>query len=137
MSASQARKQCRAHGLHLLLEHECLSGTEAVGLTHPALFAFQRVATNPRVFAHPITLDEAGEHIRLWLDRTVAQLPQPPADHVADVIALLNVAGGTAGNLVTDAQVAARARSYRAVIHTADRDFLRFQSIRCHFPLDG
>lgn len=49
---------------------------------------------------------------------------------------LLGAAGGAAGNLVTDAQIAALASSYRAVVHTADRDFLRFPDVRCHFPLD-
>jgi hypothetical protein len=26
--------------------------------------------------------------------------------------------------------------SYRAVVHTADRDFLRFPELTCHYPLD-
>ena len=37
---------------------------------------------------------------------------------------------------LTDAQIAAMALSHRAVVHTADRDFLRFPEVRCHFPLD-
>ena len=37
---------------------------------------------------------------------------------------------------LTDAQIAAMALSHRAVVHTADRDFLRFPQVRCHFPLD-
>lgn len=115
----------------------CLSGREPVGLTHPALFAFLRIATNPRAFANPMTLDEASEHVLSWVSRRVSQILQPPSEHAADVIALLKSGGGTAGNLVTDAQIAALAQTYRAVIHTADRDFLRFPSIRCHYPLDA
>ena len=115
---------------------DCLSGKEPVGFTHPTLFAFLRIATNPRVFANPMTLDEAAAHIDQWLGRSVAQVLQPPSDHTAEVIALLKTAGGAAGNLVTDAQVAALAQSYKAIVHTADRDFLRFKTIRCHFPLD-
>jgi uncharacterized protein len=114
----------------------CLSGRETVGLTHPALFAFLRVSTNARVYEKPMTLAESAEHIRSWLARRVSQALQAPADHVQQVIGLLESAGAAAGNLVTDAQIAALALSHRAVVHTADRDFLRFRGVRCHFPLD-
>ena len=115
---------------------DCLSASEPVGLTHPTLFAFLRVATNPRASANPMTLEEAAEHVFMWLGRRVCQVLQPPSDHVTDVIALLK-GTGTGGNLVTDAQIAALAQTYRAVVHTADRDFLRFEAVRCHFPLDA
>jgi toxin-antitoxin system PIN domain toxin len=114
----------------------CLSGQEPVGLTHPTLFAFLRISTNVRIYANPMTLAESGGHVRSWLARRVSQVLQPPADHANQVIALLESAGGTAGNLVTDAQIAALALSHRAVVHTADRDFLRFADVPCHFPLD-
>jgi uncharacterized protein len=65
-----------------------------------------------------------------------SQVLEASADHTEQVVRLLEAGGGTAGNLVTDAQIAAFAQSYRAVLHTADRDFLRFPDIRCHFPLD-
>jgi toxin-antitoxin system PIN domain toxin len=114
----------------------CLSGQEPVGLTHPTLFAFLRISTNGRIYATPMTLQESSEHIGSWLARQVTQVLEPTPDHTADVIGLLNAAGRTAGNLVTDAQIAAFAQSYRAVVHTADRDFLRFPGVDCHFPLD-
>lgn len=115
---------------------KCLSGDEAVGLTHPALFAFVRIGTNPRVFTSPLTLAAAAAHVRSWMARRVCQVLQASGDHAARVIDLLDSAGGAAGSLVTDAQIGALAIAYRAVVHTADRDFLRFQEIRCHFPLD-
>ena len=114
----------------------CLSGQEAVGLTHPTLFAFLRISTNARIYANPMTLAESAKHLHSWLARRVSQVLQAPADHVHQVVALLESAGGTAGNLVTDAQIAALALSHRAVVHTADRDFLRFSEVRCRFPLD-
>jgi toxin-antitoxin system PIN domain toxin len=115
---------------------ECLSGQEPIGLTYPTLFAFLRIGTNGRIYTVPMTLGEASEHVRSWLARRVTQVLEPSADHTSQVIGLLEAAGGTAGNLVTDAQIAAFAESYRAVVHTADRDFLRFPQIHCHFPLD-
>jgi len=116
---------------------DCLSGQEPVGFTHPTLFAFLRVATNARAFAAPLTLMEAAEHVQSWLARRVAQVLQPPSNYVVDVVDLLKAAGGAGGNLVTDAQIAALAHAYKAVVHTADRDFQRFSGIRCHFPLDA
>jgi len=115
---------------------ECLSGREPVGFTHPTLFAFIRIATSSKVYANPMTLAEAAEHVRSWLARRVSQILQASADHAEQVIVLLQAGGGTAGNLVTDAQIAALALAYRAVIHTADRDFLRFPGVRSRFPLD-
>ena len=115
----------------------CLSGREPVGLTHPTIFAFLRIATNPRVFTNPMTLAEASGHLNVWLSRRVSQVLQPTSEHASDVIALLQAAGGTAGNLVTDAQIAALAQAHRAVVHTADHDFLRFPATRCVFPLDA
>jgi uncharacterized protein len=115
---------------------ECLSGQEAIGLTHPTLFAFLRISTNVKIYTNPMTLTEAAGHLRSWLERRVSQLLAAPAKHAEQVIGLLEAAGGVAGNLVTDAQIAAFAQSYRAVVHTADRDFLRFPEVRCHFPLD-
>jgi hypothetical protein len=114
----------------------CLSGREPVGLTHPTLFAFLRISTSARIYADPMTLAESSSHIRSWLARRVCQVLQAPADHVNQVVGLLESAGGVAGNLVTDAQIGALAVSHRAVVHTADRDFLRFPEVRCRFPLD-
>ncbi len=123
------------HGVARAWWQACLSGREPVGLTHPTLFAFLRISTNARVYEKPMTLAESAGHIRSWMARRVSQVLQAPADHAQQVIALLESAGGVAGNLVTDAQIAALALSHRAVVHTADRDFLRFRAVRCHFPL--
>lgn len=115
---------------------QCLSGDEAVGLTHPTVFAFLRISTSPRIFANPLTLAASAAHVRSWFTRRVCQALQAAADHTTRVIDLLESAGGTAGNLVTDAQIGALAITYRAIVHTADRDFMRFPDVRCHFPLD-
>ena len=57
-----------------------------------------------------------------------------PVQRVLELLAAVSSAGG---NLVTDAQVAATAIAYRAVVHTADRDFMRFPGLTCHYPLSG
>jgi uncharacterized protein len=113
----------------------CLSGREAVGLTHVTLFAFLRISTSGRVYEQPLALDEAANHIRSWLQRSVTRLLLPDDEHFERAVELLEAAG-TGGNLVTDAQIAALALAYRAEVHTADRDFLRFPGLACRFPID-
>ena len=114
----------------------CLSGNETVGLTHPVIFAFVRIGTSTRAFANPMTLPEVSDHIASWLARGVTQVIEPDVDHLRRVLELLAASGSAGGNLVTDAQIAAIALSHRAVVHTADRDFMRFPGLNCQYPLD-
>ena len=114
----------------------CLSGTEPVGLAPVVAFGVVRIGTNSRVFHNPLTPMEAAEHVRSWQSQPVVQILEPQADHVAHVLKLLETLG-TAGNLVTDAQLAALAIEHGAVLHTADSDFLRFRGLRWLNPITG
>lgn len=114
----------------------CLSGGEPVGLTHPVLFSFIRIGTSFRAFERPLSLEQAAELVTSWLDRQVTRLLLPDVDHVHRVLSLLEGAATAGGNLVTDAQVAAIAIAHGATVHTADRDFARFQGLDCYYPLD-
>jgi len=115
---------------------ECLSGTEPVGLAPVAVFGFVRIGTSRRVFGNPLTPLEAAEHVRSWQAQSVVQILEPGPDHIAKVLKLLETLG-TAGNLVTDAQLAALALEHGAVLHTADSDFLRFRGLRWFNPISG
>ena len=53
-----------------------------------------------------------------------------------EVLALLGETG-TAGNLTTDAQIAALVRQEKAILHSNDTDFQRFPGIRWLNPLTG
>lgn len=113
---------------------ECLEGDEAIGIASVTAFAFVRIATNPRVFTMPMSAREAIGHITQWLDvpdvRFVeAAYPNRVFDLVKEI--------GTAGNLVSDAQLAAIAFEEGGVVHTADHDFRRFKGLRCVYPLDS
>lgn len=116
---------------------QCLSGVEAVGLTHPVLFAFLRIGTNARAFTNPLSLPDANAIVRSWLEASPIQVLLPGADHLQRVLHLLEQAASSGGNLVTDAQIAALADACRATIHTADGDFRRFKAVRTHYPLDA
>jgi predicted nucleic acid-binding protein len=79
---------------------------------------------------------EACKHVRSWLAQAAARIVEAGPDHAGQVLTLLE-AIGTAGNLVTDAQIAALALEYGAVLHTADADFLRFPGLRWFNPITG
>lgn len=115
---------------------ECLGGPEPVGLPRVVIFGFVRVATNPRVFERPLTAAEAAGRVRSWLAQSNVQVLDSGPRHVEHVLKLLEGLG-TAGNLVTDAQIAASAFEYEAILHTTDADFLRFPSLRWFNPLTG
>ncbi len=113
---------------------ECLSGSEPVGLPPVILFGFLRISTNPRVFKNPMTPSEASQHIRSWLAQPVAQILEPRSEHIEQVLQSLEKLG-TAGNLVTDAQIAALAGEHDATLHTNDTDFMRFPGLKRFNPL--
>ncbi|MGD0835687.1 MAG: TA system VapC family ribonuclease toxin [Polyangia bacterium] len=113
---------------------ECLDGHEVVLLPEVVVFGFVRVGTNARAFHHPLTPAEAASHVRSWLGQPVVRAPEAMPDHCERVLSLLEQLG-TAGNLVTDAQIAATAISNGAVLHTADADFMRFPGLRWLNPL--
>ncbi len=113
----------------------CLGGTVSVGLCQPVLFAFLRIGTNRRAFREPLSLEVAADLVAEWIAHPVTRLLLPGEDHVRQVVELLAAAGTSAGDLVTDAQIAALAIVHRAEVHTADHDFRRFPGLSCHYPL--
>ena len=113
-----------------------LSATEPVGLCPVVAFAFLRLTTHAKVFAQPLTAAEASGHIASWLARPNVRLLVAGPGHLEAVCRLLTKAG-TAGNLVTDAQIAALALEYDATVHGADTDFARFKGVRWKNPLES
>lgn len=98
------------------------------------VFAFLRLSTHGKVFDHPLTVSEASQRIASWLARPNVRLLVAGPGHIVSVCRLLARAG-TAGNLVTDAQIAALALEYGATVHTADTDFARLAGVSWENPL--
>jgi len=113
---------------------ECLSGTETVVLCPLVLAAFVRLATHPRVFEHPLSVEVASGHVLGWLERRVVRTVAVEVQDLRAAFALLCRAG-TGGDLTTDAQLAALALRLGATIHSADTDFLRFSGLKVHNPV--
>ena len=124
------------HGKATAWWQACLSGDDLVIMPEVVVFGFLRVSTSARAFRHPMTAEEAAAHVRSWLEQPVVRVPESAPDHVERVLGLLTGLG-TAGNLVTDAQIAAVALEHDAVVHTTDADFIRFGGLRWLNPLTG
>lgn len=114
----------------------CMTGAEEIGLATVVVFGFVRLITNPRIFQNPYTAKEAAQRAESWLVRPQVRIIDPSPHHIADVLGSL-LESGTAGNLTTDAQIAALARQEKAILHSSDTDFLRFPGIHWHNPLTG
>jgi uncharacterized protein len=110
-----------------------LEGAEAVGLAWIALLAFIRIGTNPAILRTPMTVDEATGQVDVWLGAPAAVVAQPTARHVGLLRGLL-LETGTAGNLTTDAHLAALAIEHGADLVSYDRDFARFAGVRHRLP---
>lgn len=113
---------------------DCLSGDEPVGLCGAVLFAFLRIGTNRRAFAHPMGISEATAHVRSWLQRSISEFLALEEGDLAQAMEWLDGLG-TGANLTSDAQIAAIALRCRATVHTADLDFQRFAGVRWRNPL--
>jgi hypothetical protein len=83
-----------------------------------------------------MTAAEAAGHVRSWLDQPPVQVLASGSDQVMDTLTPLETLGA-AGNLVTDAQIAAWVMDHEAVPHAADADFVRFPRLRGFNPITG
>jgi toxin-antitoxin system PIN domain toxin len=112
---------------------ETLSGSEEVGFAWVVILAVLRLTTKPSVFARPLRTAEAFDVIDDWLAQPCALLLNPTVRHVALMRGFLTAAG-TAGNLTTDAHLAALSVEYGATICSYDADFSRFPGVQLTNP---
>lgn len=110
-----------------------LAGQETVGFAWAVLLAFLRLATHAAVFPRPLSLADATGILRSWLGQPSAVVIEPTPRHL-DVMGGLLAETGTAGNLVSDAHLAALAAERDAVLVSYDTDFGRFRGVRWARP---
>ncbi len=111
-----------------------LSGADTVGLTWGVLLAFVRVSTRASVFARPLDVSEALDLVDSWLDQPCTTVLGPTDRHSAVLRSLLQPLGA-AGNLSSDAHLAAIAIEHGAEVSSCDTDFARFPGLRWADPL--
>ncbi|MEN3281396.1 MAG: uncharacterized protein V7607_2536 [Solirubrobacteraceae bacterium] len=109
-----------------------LSATETVGFGIVVLLGFIRIATNPQVMAAPLAFSEAFDQVEEWLAQSPAAVLHPGPRHLVVWRELIEVAG-TAGNLTTDAHLAALAIEHGATLASFDGDFHRFGGLKLEY----
>jgi toxin-antitoxin system PIN domain toxin len=123
------------------LEHTCarewLEGASSapadVGLTWIVLIGFIRLSSRRRTLAKPLDMDHAFTVVEHWTTNPAARILHPTARHGAIPRRLL-VAAATAGNLTTDAHLAALAIEHGGTVASFDHDFERFPSVDFELP---
>lgn len=111
-----------------------LDGDEPVGMPWMVSIAFLRLVTNRRIFPSPFPADDAIAVVDGWYARRFVVAVEPGADHWS-ILKRLLLESGTAGNLTSDAHLAAVCIERGAILHTADADFGRFPGLHWTNPL--
>ena len=117
------------HAAAKLWWEELLNGERAVGIAPVCLFGFLRISTNRRVFMEPLAVDDAIGLVQGWFEQAHVTCLVPGSGHLEAAFRLLRQLG-TAGNLTTDAQIAAHAIEHNGEVHSNDGDFGRFDGLR-------
>ena len=112
-----------------------LSNGSPVCLSWTVLGAFIRIGTNPRVFVHPLPLDQAISRVQSWLDQPCTRIVHPTERHWT-IFRKMLLEGQAVANLVTDAHLAALAVEHGCELISTDSDFSRFHGIRWRNPLN-
>ncbi len=113
-----------------------LNGEEAVGLPWLVILGFVRLATSSSVFPRPVPTETALARVEAWMSTEVVQVVGETDGHWKLLATLLRESG-SAGNLTTDAHLAALAISHGATLVSCDADFARFRGLRWENPLSG
>ena len=107
-----------------------LSSTETIGIVTAVAVGYVRLTTSPRVDGGAARRrDQSGGRARLVSARRNVMAPEPTPRHYGLLEELLAPIG-TAGNLVSDAHLAALAIEHGAELCSFDRDFGRFSGLR-------
>lgn len=111
-----------------------LSDDEPIGLAWIVLLGFLRLATNAQVFPEPLTPKQTMDRVEVWVTHPKTRLLGETDEHWRILRQLLEETG-TAGNLTTDAHLAALAISRGATLVSCDADFGRYRHLRWENPL--
>jgi toxin-antitoxin system PIN domain toxin len=113
-----------------------LAGKSPVRFAWMTLLAFLRIGTSPRIFEHPLGMEEAASIVTSWLAQPVVDTLEPGERYWSILAELLRDAQVSAA-LVTDAALAALAIEHGFTLCTTDRDFARFRGLSTLNPLAG
>jgi toxin-antitoxin system PIN domain toxin len=110
-----------------------VNGEARFGMSTQVLSGLIRVATHPKVFTQPSSLDEVLHFCRVVLNQPLCVVIVPGARHW-EIFTRLCTAADARGNLVPDAWLAAIAIEWGCEWITLDRDYARFPGLRWRLP---
>jgi hypothetical protein len=111
-----------------------LAEEEPVALSWSVVLGFLRIATNQRILPRALSVTDAIAVVDGWLAQPHVRFLPPGEEHWRIVSGLL-AESGAAGNLTTDAHLAALAIENGATLYSTDADFQRFARVRWVNPL--
>lgn len=102
----------------------------------PCVHEFVAIATHPRVYDPPSTMDDALQQVDNWLESPTLRLIGEQGVRSWSTLRALLEGGKAVGPRVHDARIAAICQEHGVdPIYTADRDFSRFPALKTHNPL--
>jgi toxin-antitoxin system PIN domain toxin len=111
-----------------------LTEDEPVALSWSVVLGFLRIATNQRILPRALPVADAMAVVDGWLAQPHVRCLPPGEEHWG-ILKTLLIETGTAGNLTTDAHLAALAIENGATLYSTDADFQRFARLRWVNPL--
>jgi len=111
-----------------------LADTVGVGLPWVVQLGFIRITTHRRILLNPLPVSEVLARLESWLELPHVHVPTASGRHFALLRDSLTRIG-TAGNLTTDAHLAALAIGRGYELHSTDADFTRFPGLKWRNPL--
>jgi toxin-antitoxin system PIN domain toxin len=113
---------------------ETLSGDTWVALPWTVILAFLRITTRRGILRNPLPPQDAIDYVDAWLRQPYVRAVASGENHWPVLRSLLQ-ASGMAGNLTSDAHLAALALEHGCTIASADNDFRRFAGVTHLNPL--
>lgn len=111
-----------------------LSGSETIGFAWTVLLAFLRITTRRGIMEKPLDVAQAIAYVDSWLQQPNAEIVEANQNHWLILRTLLGAAG-TAGNLTSDAHLAALALGGGWTLISTDHDFRRYAGLSVVTPL--
>lgn len=102
---------------------------QTVGYAWVVILGFIRLTTKRGIMNNPLDTPTCLAMLDILLNHPSAQIIHPSERHLG-ILGRLLLGAGTAGNLSTDAHLAALAIEHSAELVTFDRDFERFSGLR-------
>jgi toxin-antitoxin system PIN domain toxin len=122
------------HGRAKAWWERVLGEDEEIGLAWNVILAFLRLTTRPGLFRNPIHPERAFKVVSSWLTQPAVAIVHPGPRHL-ELLRKLILPLGTAGNLTSDAHLAAMAIEHGALLCSCDADFARFPGLEWKDPL--